>query len=242
MRLDKLLSHAGYGTRKQVKELVKSGQVTVNGKSTKKHGQKIDLENDSVTVLGEPVYYQEYYYVMLNKPADLVSAVTDNVYQTVIEWVDLDYHHVDLFPVGRLDVDTTGLLLLTNNGQLSHRLTSPNHKVDKVYHALIEGRITEEIVTKFEQGIELEDFTTKPAQLRELEYDSGNDESVVELIIQEGKFHQVKRMLASVERPVLALHRVKMGPLELDPDLEIGEYRELTEEEMQLLEPYGLEW
>lgn len=240
MRLDKLLAHSGYGTRKDVKKLIASGQVQVNGISVKKAGLIVDPDQDSVVAAGQPVDYQEYYYVMLNKPAGLLSATHDPVYETVIDWVELDYHHVDLFPVGRLDMDTTGLLLLTNNGQLAHRLTSPNHEVAKLYYALIEGRIDEEAVARFAEGIDLADFVTKPAHLQEVEYYPDTDQSIVEVEIMEGKYHQVKRMIATVGSQVIQLHRQAMGPLVLDDDLAEGEWRELNEAERLLLEPYGL--
>ncbi|MGO3201715.1 MAG: pseudouridine synthase, partial [Ruoffia tabacinasalis] len=150
MRLDKLLSHAGYGSRKDVKKIIVSGSITVNDKVIKKVGHNVDPEIDTIQYMNEPVLYQEYYYVMLNKPDGIISATEDREYETVIDWVELDFGHAQLFPVGRLDIDTTGFLLLTNNGQLAHQLLSPKKKVKKRYEALIEGVVTEEDIQKFD--------------------------------------------------------------------------------------------
>ena len=163
IRMDKLLAHAGYGTRKEVKGLLKSKFVTLNGEIVTSDKLKVDLDHDQVMVNGEPVNYQEYVYYMLNKPVGYVSATMDNVYPTVIELID-DVHP-DLFPVGRLDVDTRGLLLITNDGALGHRLTSPKHHVDKTYEVLCDGLLTEEDVQALATGIELDDCTCNSAQL-----------------------------------------------------------------------------
>ncbi|AXY25285.1 16S rRNA pseudouridine(516) synthase [Suicoccus acidiformans] len=236
MRLDKLLAHAGYGSRKDVKKLITSGHIAINGETCTKVGQNVDPDTDQVTYLGEPVNYQEYYYIMLNKPDGIVSATEDREYETVIDWVELDYAHVDLFPVGRLDIDTIGLLLLTNDGQLAHRLTSPRHAVPKRYAAIVEGEITAEAIDQFAAGLDLGDFTSQPAELIVLSYDAESDTSRIEVVITEGKYHQVKRMFEAVDSQVLALQRLAMGPLELDPDLELGEYRELTPAEVAALQ------
>lgn len=227
IRMDKLLAHAGYGTRKEVKGLLKSKFVTLNGEIVTSDKLKVDPDHDQVMVNGEPVNYQEYVYYMLNKPVGYVSATMDNVYPTVIELID-DVHP-DLFPVGRLDVDTRGLLLITNDGALGHRLTSPKHHVDKMYEVLCDGLLTEEDVQAFAKGIELDDFTCKSAKLEII----GKDHCYV--TIQEGKFHQVKRMFLSVDKPVTFLKRVAMGPLKLDPALEEGQYRPLTAQEIDSL-------
>lgn len=242
MRLDKLLAHSGYGTRKQVKKLISSGAIQVNGQTAKKAGLEVNPRKDEVTYLNEPVHYQKYYYIMLNKPAGIISATQDYEYETVIDWVELDYHHVDLFPVGRLDIDTTGLLLLTNHGQLAHQLLSPRKEVPKVYQATIRGIVTQEDIDRFAQGLDLGDFTSKPAKLEILAVDEPTRKSEIQVEIMEGKFHQVKRMFEAVGKEVMTLTRLSMGPLHLDDQLEEGAYRELTEEEMSSLEPYGLEY
>lgn len=241
MRLDKVLSHAGYGSRKDVKKLITSGFITVNDDVIKKVGYNVDPLQDDIRYMNEPVVYQEYYYVMLNKPDGIISATEDRVYETVIDWVELDFGHAQLFPVGRLDIDTTGLLLLTNNGQLAHQLLSPKKKVKKRYEALIEGVVTEEDIKLFKQGLNLGDFITQPAVLEVLEVNESLKQSLIHVEITEGKFHQVKRMFEAVDKAVIQLHRLTMGPLKLDEELALGEYRELTEEEMELLIPYGLE-
>jgi 16S rRNA pseudouridine516 synthase len=225
--MDKLLAHAGYGTRKEVKGLLKNNQVTLNGELIKSDKVKVDLDKDEVAVDGTVISYQEYVYYMLNKPVGYVSATLDNVYPTVIDLID-DVHP-DLFPVGRLDVDTRGLLLITNDGALGHRLTSPKHHVDKTYEVLCEGLLTKEDVKTFAKGIVLDDFTCKPAMLEII----GQDHCYV--TIQEGKFHQVKRMFLSIDKPVTFLKRVAMGPLKLDPALEEGEYRPLSAQEIDSL-------
>lgn len=241
MRLDKLLSHAGYGSRKDVKKIIVSGSITVNDKVIKKVGHNVDPETDIIQYMNEPVLYQEYYYVMLNKPDGIISATEDREYETVIDWVELDFGHAQLFPVGRLDIDTTGLLLLTNNGQLAHQLLSPKKKVKKRYEVLIEGVVTEEDIQKFEKGLDLGDFITQSANLEILEVHAEISQTLIHVEITEGKFHQVKRMFEAVGKEVIQLHRISMGPLKIDPELALGDYRELTEAEMNLLVPYGLE-
>lgn len=240
MRLDKFLADTGFGTRKEVKKLISQGSISINGEMAKKPNIHVNPEEDSVTYLDDEIHYQAYYYVMLNKPDGIISATEDREYQTVIDWVALDYEHVDLFPVGRLDIDTTGLLLLTNNGQLAHQLLSPKKDVPKTYHALIDGIVTDEDIKAFSQGLDLGDFITKPAELVIHEIDTETNQSSIAVTIHEGKFHQVKRMFEAVGKTVTVLHRHSMGPLVLDEDLELGEYRELTVDEMEMLKPYGL--
>ncbi len=240
MRLDKFLADSGFGSRKEVKKLINQGSVTVNEKTAKKPNTQIDPYKDIIAYMGDPIHYQAYYYVLLNKPDGIISATEDREYETVIDWVALDYHHVDLFPVGRLDIDTTGLLLLTNNGQLAHQLLSPKKEVPKTYYALIDGIVNQDDIDAFAEGLDLGDFTTQSAQLQIDEVDDQTNQSAIQVTIHEGKFHQVKRMFEAVGKKVIQLHRHSMGPLELDPELDIGEYRELTDSEKQLLIPYGL--
>lgn len=241
MRLDKLLSHSGYGSRKDVKKIITSGAIAVNGETVKKVGYNVDPEVDQVTYYNDPIHYQEFYYVMMNKPDGIISATEDRIHQTVIDWVELDYGHIELFPVGRLDIDTTGLLLLTNNGQLAHQLLSPKKSVNKTYQARVSGIVNEKDIESFSKGMDLGDFRSLPAKLEILEVMDDSQETWAEVTIQEGKFHQVKRMFEKVDKQVLELHRIKMGPLVLDPELDLGDYRELTDEERLALEPYGLE-
>lgn len=233
MRIDKLLANMGYGTRKEVKILLKGGNVRINGNPEKNAKTHVKPEEDQVTVMGEEVEYKKYIYLMMNKPGDLISATEDAHDMTVIDILQPEDQVFDPFPVGRLDKDTEGLLLITNDGQLNHRLTSPNKGVGKTYFAEIEGKVTDEDVKEFASGVTLDDgYKTKPGELVILESD---DISEVELTISEGKFHQVKRMFEAVDKTVTYLKRVKIGALELDEELELGEYRELTDEEIGYL-------
>ncbi|WP_043934060.1 pseudouridine synthase [Bacillus sp. EB01] len=236
MRIDKMLANLGYGSRKEVKQLLKSGTVKVNGTSIKDAKQHIDPEQDTVTVNGTEIEYREFVYLMMNKPPGVISATEDNRDETVIDLLELEDQVFEPFPVGRLDKDTEGLLLITNDGQLSHRLLSPKKHVPKTYFAVIEGEVTEEDVEAFSKGVTLEDgYHTKPGELKILKSGMMSD---IELTITEGKFHQVKRMFQSVGKRVVYLKRISMGPLLLDETLELGEYRELTDEELENLMSY----
>lgn len=236
MRLDKLLSHSGFGTRKEVKSLLKKKNVTVNGEIKKEGKSQIHLEKDVVEVFGEEVSYQEFIYFMLHKPQGVISATTDNLHETVIDLLQPHDQLQEPFPVGRLDIDTEGLLLLTNDGALAHDLLSPKKHVDKVYEAAINGVVTEEDVAIFEKGISLDDgYICKPAILEIVETNEIEESSWIRVTIQEGKFHQVKRMFEAVEKEVMYLKRLSMGPLFLDDHLALGEYRPLTNEEVEQL-------
>ena len=241
MRLDKLLAHTGFGTRKEVKKIIKDGYIEVNGEITKDVGLKVDPDVDDIRVGGERIYYEEFVYFMLNKPAGVISATEDYIHETVIDLLEPADSVQDPHPVGRLDIDTEGLLILTNDGQLTHQLTSPKKQVDKEYYALIEGIVTNEDVATFNEGIVLieddEEYTTMPATLEVVAVDEEENESEIYVTIQEGKFHQVKRMFHAVGKEVLYLKRVRMNGLKLDENLPLGEYRRLTEEEMDLLQP-----
>lgn len=233
MRIDKLLANMGYGSRKDVKILLKQGVVRVDDQPVKDAKRQVNLETERVTVQGEVVEYKPFVYLMMNKPAGVISATEDKVESTVVDLIDPSYAHYELFPVGRLDKDTTGLLLLTNDGAFNHALMSPRKHVDKVYVAEVDGEMTADDVRRFAEGVELEDgYTTKPARL-ELISKSGR-RSTVRLTLSEGKYHQVKRMIAAVGKHVDRLERVQIGALELDPTLEPGAYRELSEEEVDL--------
>ena len=193
----------------------------------------VDTVKDEVTILGEKVVYKEFMYLMMNKPQGVLSATEDKRDQTVIDLLDAEYNIFELFPVGRLDKDTEGFLLLTNDGKLAHNLLSPKKGVPKTYYAHIEGIVTEEDTERFSEGVILDDgYETKPGQLRILK---SADISEIELTITEGKFHQVKRMFEAVGKKVVYLKRLSMGPLSLDESLALGSYRELTEEELQQL-------
>lgn len=232
MRLDKLLANSGYGSRKDVKQLIKNKLVKVNETIVKKAEMQINPETDQITCKGEIVQYEQFKYLMLYKPKGVISATVDEEHRTVIDLLDKKDQIADLFPVGRLDKDTVGLLLLTNDGKLAHNLLSPKKHVDKKYFAKVKGIVTEMDRHTFAKGVNIGDYITKPASLNIL---SSADISEVEVIISEGKFHQVKRMFEAVDKKVIYLKRLAMGPLVLDEKLPIGKYRELSIEELQLL-------
>lgn len=232
MRLDKFLSNHGIGSRKEVKQYVKQQCVIVNDEIVKKADIKINEHSDVVMFDGIIIDYKPYVYIMLNKPTDYISATEDKYHQTVIDLMP-EYSHYDIHPVGRLDIDTEGLLIMTNDGQLTHDVLSPKNHVNKVYYAKIDGEVTEETVEAFKRGVIIDgDYETMPAQLKILKQ---SDISEIELTIQEGKFHQVKRMFKSQNMTVTYLKRIQMGGLPLDATLELGSYRELTKDEIKLL-------
>lgn len=229
VRLDKFLSHMGYGTRNEVKNIIKNGWVTIDGETIKKADFQVK-EDQTVYVDDVPVSYVRYEYYILNKPAGYVSATEDNLYPTVMELIPSIRN--DLYPVGRFDLDTEGLLLVCNDGQLTHELLSPKKHVLKKYYVEFEGSLPENAIDIFAQPMDLDDFVTKPAQLEVLDQDKAY------LTISEGKFHQVKRMFQKVGCEVTYLQRVCFGPLELK-DLEIGRARALTPEEIELLKTHN---
>ncbi len=237
MRLDKYLADMGKGSRSQLKEAARKGRIRVNGVVVKKADTKVDVEADTIVFDGAVVSYVTMEYYMLNKPQGVVSATEDNQYQTVIDLIE-GKNRKDLFPVGRLDIDTEGLLLITNDGPLAHRLLAPKKHVDKIYYAVCEGHVPDSAIAAFADGILLPDgLKCLPAALEILtrKDEDGRTVSEVKLTIREGKFHQVKRMMEAVGCPVLFLKRLTMGPLSLDETLKPGAYRPLTEEELELL-------
>lgn len=237
MRLDKYLADMGKGTRSQIKEAAKKGRIQVNGVVVKKSDTKVNVDMDTIVFDGSAVSYVIMEYYMLNKPQGVVSATEDDRYQTVIDLIE-GKNRKDLFPVGRLDIDTEGLLFITNDGPLAHRLLAPKKHVDKVYYAVCEGHVPDSAVSEFSDGILLPDgLKCLPAVLQILtrKEEEGKRITEVELTIREGKFHQVKRMMEAVGCPVIYLKRMTMGPLTLDPNLKPGEYRPLTAEELELL-------
>ena len=236
-RIDKILSNLGYGTRKDLKKIVKNGMVQVNGITIKDSAMKVDPEKDKIVINGEEIFYREFIYLMMNKPAGVISATFDNKDETVIDLLEVEHQVFEPFPVGRLDKDTVGLLLLTNDGDLNHRLISPKWKVDKVYFAKINQKVTEEDIEKFKHGITLDDGYRCKEAILEIQKASEEGSEIV-LTIQEGKVHQVKRMFEAVGKKVTYLKRIEFGTLPLDEDLEEGEYRELTEEEIAILKGF----
>lgn len=237
MRLDKFLADMGEGTRQEVKRLIRQGRVRVDNEAISKPESKVDESSQKVTIDGREVRYRRYEYYMLNKPAGVVSA-TEDTEKTVIDLIE-GRKRKGLFPVGRLDKDTEGLLLITNDGALAHRLLSPGRHVDKRYYARIRGIVTEEDRELFLKGVNIGTEArvewTMPGKLEILSVDEKEGLSEIYLTIQEGKYHQVKRMFCSVGKEVYYLRRESMGALVLDQSLRPGEYRELTEEELESL-------
>lgn len=232
MRLDKFLANAGVGTRSEVKQYVKKGLIQVNGTTVKKADLNISESEDEILYQNKKITLQTHFYYMMNKPQGVISATEDNFQKTVLDLLGHDKRS-DLFPVGRLDKDTEGLLLITNDGDLAHRLLAPKKHVSKIYYARIQGRVTEEDVAAFREGLDIdEDFKALPANLKILKSD---EESEIEVEIFEGKFHQVKRMFQAVGKKVVFLKRLSMGKLVLDPTLAVGEYRSLTSKELDML-------
>ena len=215
--------------------MLKTGRVTVNGKKEKSAKLQINEERDEIRFDGQVLEYEEFVYYMMNKPQGVISATEDSKHRTVLDLLDDIARTKEVFPVGRLDIDTHGLLLLTNDGQLAHALLSPKRHVDKTYLAQVEGIMSQEDVDTFAKGIPLKDFTCQPAKLEILSVDSDKDESQVRVTIAEGKFHQVKRMVAYCGKEVVDLQRLTMGTLALDENLERGEWRRLTKEELENL-------
>lgn len=234
MRLDKYLAEVGLGTRKEVKNLLKKGNIALNGEVVKDGKIQVNEQNDTISYHGEQLSYQKFYYYLLNKPKGVVSATKDNLNKTVVELLSKDDFREDIFPVGRLDKDTEGLLLLSNDGQLAHDLLSPKKHVEKEYYAKIIGIPTKETIEQFKNGLTLKNGEkTKPSELFIESVKEG--ESMVRLIIHEGKFHQVKRMFKTLGMKVSYLKRLRMGTLKLDESLKQGEYRPLTEDEIKSL-------
>jgi 16S rRNA pseudouridine516 synthase len=229
MRLDKYLGACGFGSRSEVKKLIKQGLVTVNGESAHDQGMQVEPGASRVECNGETTEYKEHIYIMLNKPAGVVSATGDRWHDTVLDLLEGAYPGRKLFPAGRLDRDATGLMLLTDDGTLAHELLSPKKHVEKKYEARLDKPVDDTDVSAFADGIALEDFTAKPAKLAQL---PGNR---AEVALTEGKFHQVKRMFEARGKTVLELKRTAMGSLRLDENLKPGGWRELCEEEISLL-------
>ena len=241
MRLDKFLVENGLGSRSQVKDVLKKGLVLVNGRAEKSPKTQINETADEVVVSGQKLTYEKFVYYLLNKPKGYISATEDERHKTVLDLLDETARQKEVFPVGRLDIDTHGLLLLTNNGKLAHAMLSPKKHVEKIYRAQVAGLMNQSDVERFARGIELKDFTCHPAQLKIVELDEEKEISLVEITLAEGKFHQVKRMVAACGKEVTDLQRLLMGPLQLDPELALGEWRRLTEEEMKSLERFQVE-
>ena len=235
IRIDKYLSNMGIGSRKDIKKHIKMGRVKINEKIVKESNDSVN-KNDIVRFDNEVIEYEEFTYIMMNKPQGVISATEDRYQNTVLDILEDRYKNRGLFPAGRLDKDTEGLLILTNNGTLAHNMLSPKKHVTKKYLVKVVGRLGESDVKAFENKIVLEDgYECMPAKLDILESD---EESLAIVEIKEGKFHQVKRMFLATDKTVVYLKRISMGPISLDESLKLGEYRKLTAEELNLLENY----
>lgn len=233
MRIDKYLANMNVGSRSEVHKLIKQGIVTINGERVKAPKEKV-AENDEVLVDGQRITYQKYHYFLLNKPKGVLSATEDRSQKTVIDLLKKKDQYQGIAPVGRLDKDTTGLLMLTNDGQLTHELLAPRKHVDKIYQALIAGMPDEETIKTFATGMTLGDGTVlKPAELTILETYPEKQQARIEINIREGKYHQIKRMFGACGMKVLELERLQMGKLKLDQTLKRGQYRELSLEEIK---------
>lgn len=230
-RLDKVLAQSAFGTRSEVRRLILSGRVRINGAVPKRADFKVDPQNDEICVDGNPIHARRFLYLMMNKPAGVLSATTDRFAKTVLSLLPDEYQTRGLFPVGRLDRDTTGLLLLTNDGETAHCLLSPKKHVEKDYLATLNGTLTPADVEIFKRGVLIDGgYICKSAVLQIL-HTGAKSEALV--TITEGKFHQVKRMFEAVGKPVLSLKRQRMGPLLLDEALAPGAFRALTDAEEQ---------
>ncbi|PTE85203.1 16S rRNA pseudouridine(516) synthase [Staphylococcus equorum] len=229
MRIDKFLANMGVGTRTEVKQLLKKGNVTVNDKKEKSPKTQVSPDTDIVSVNETQIQYIDKIYLMLNKPKGYLSATEDNNQQTVIDLVE-EFRYLELFPVGRLDKDTEGLLLITNDGQFNHQLMSPTKHVSKTYEVISEKTITKNDIESFKTGIELNEGLAKPAQLVE-----GDEKNKSFVTIYEGRYHEVKRMFHAIDNEVLALKRISIGDLKLDSALAPGEYRHLTQQDFKQL-------
>lgn len=233
-RLDKILSNLGYGSRKEIKTIVKKGLVEIDGKLAKDNGMQVDPEKSIIKVNGEEIIYKKYIYLMMNKPDGVISATHDKYDETVIDLLYAEDAIFEPFPVGRLDKDTVGLLLLTNDGDLNHKLISPKHHVDKVYYAEIDKAVNDNDIKAFDKGVVLDDgYKCMSGKLEIIE--SSEQGSKVHVTIQEGKYHQVKRMFESLGKKVVYLRRISFGGLDIDESLEEGQYRELSEDELKVL-------
>lgn len=219
MRLDKFISDCGVGTRSQIKEMIKKSRVSVNGQIIKDPSFKVS-EDTSVLVDGKALTYSEFFYLMMNKPSGVISAVCDKKYKTVTDLLSPEYRNRSPFPVGRLDIDTEGLLIITNDGEFAHRITSPSHHVDKTYFVKTDREIPPDATMRFSEGVYISGgYKTLPAALDIISPDEAY------LTIYEGKFHQVKLMFESIGAKVTYLKRIKIGKLSIDPTLSLGEYR-----------------
>ena len=232
-RIDKIIASQGQYSRSEVKKLVKDGRVTLDGKVIKSSDVKADPDKNDIAIDGKSIGYKKHLYIMLNKPQGVVSATEDTDHKTVIDLVPKGLRRDGLFPAGRLDGDTVGFVLITDDGDFAHRILSPKNHIMKTYHATLQRPVTDEDINAFKNGVELKDGTLcLEAQVNPID----SDKPMAEIKICEGKYHQVKRMFAALGNKVVFLKRVKMGNLSLDESLREGQCREITSEELKLIE------
>jgi len=239
MRLDKFLVNQGFGSRKEVHKLIKSGIVKVNGEIIEDPSYHIDPNKDIVKIEDEEIEYKENFYFMLNKPKGYITATYDENYPTVMDLFSSEPIIDKLFPIGRLDIDTEGLLIITSDGQLAHRITHPKWNIEKEYFVIVEGDVSDIDFSRYEkEGIYLkkEKYKTKPFKVEVLK--TSPEESEMLITITEGKYHIIKNIMSELKHEVIYLKRVRIGPLKLDEDLAPGEYRELTKEEINLIKKF----
>lgn len=232
-RLDKAIAMQGSLSRSEVKTLIRKGAVTVNGQVVKNADFGVDFDSDTVAVQGKELSLSMHIYLMLNKPKGVVSASEDKKLPTVVDLIPKELWRKGLFPAGRLDKDTTGFVLITDDGEFAHDILSPKKHISKTYHALVNGTITDEMVEGFAKGVTIGEDFTLPASLKKISSEEQGDWG--EVILKEGMYHQIKRMFGTYGLKVLELKRVQMGKLPLDPNLEEGKCRELTAEELRLV-------
>ena len=242
MRLDRWLTTLGAGSRSEVKQWIRGGQAAVNGRTVSDPALSFDPETDRLSLRGKPLDGRVIRHVVMNKPAGVLTAARDPKQPTVMDLLPAEYRSMGCMPVGRLDKDTTGILIFTCDGEMNHRLLSPGRHVEKRYRVIAEGRMDTADIDLFARGIRLSDFDAQPAELEILRFTDQPESTLAEVTITEGKYHQVKRMFAAAGHEVLKLHRRSFGPLELDPDLPEGAWRELNEDELRALrQAAGLE-
>lgn len=235
-RLDKVLSNSGIGSRKDVKILIRRGLISIDGTVITDSAFQFDPADSNIMVDGEPLNYRKHIYIMMNKPQGVISATYDGRHKTVMNLLPPEYANIELFPAGRLDIDTEGFILLTNDGDFAHEILAPKKYVPKTYYAVIEGKVEENDVQKFKEGIVLDDgYKCMPAELKILK---SAEVSEIELTIYEGKFHQVKRMFEAVGEKVTYLKRTAIGGLGLDQVLKLGQCRELADEEVKMIQRF----
>ncbi|MDF2699719.1 MAG: rRNA pseudouridine synthase [Haloplasmataceae bacterium] len=234
MRIDKLLSNLKYGTRNEIKKIIKEKQVKVNDVIVKDSGLQVDVLTDQITIFDQIIEYKEFVYLMLHKPKGYISATEDNMHKTVIDLIDDDFKIFDPFPCGRLDIDTEGLIILSNDGQFAHKMLHPKKEIYKKYYAEVDGVIENSDVDAFYQGLEILDGENKPYVTKKAKLDIITENKAY-VYICEGKFHQVKRMFQKCNKRVTYLKRESIGKLKLDENLQLGDYRELHKNELDLL-------